>query len=101
MFKERFQFHETMPLEARLEVTNAQVHDFSDDETVSGSFEGQMQIDGNVRSLRASTVLSGKGVTYEKIFLGDLDTSLRFFNGEILLDQFQIWEHLRIHLAFR
>ncbi|RLC03005.1 MAG: hypothetical protein DRH90_12425 [Deltaproteobacteria bacterium] len=90
LFKERFQLHETMPLKARLEVTNAQVHDFSDDETVSGSFEGEIQIDGNVRSLRASSVLSGKDVAYEKMFLGNVDTHLRLFNGKILLDQFQV-----------
>jgi autotransporter translocation and assembly factor TamB len=90
LFKERFLLHETMPLKARLKVSNAQVNDFLDDETVSGSFEGEIQIDGNVPSLRASTVLSGKDVTYGKILRGDLETSLRFFNGTLLLDQFRL-----------
>ncbi|RLC14206.1 MAG: hypothetical protein DRI24_14025, partial [Deltaproteobacteria bacterium] len=54
------------------------------------SFEGEIQIDGNVRSLRASSVLSGKDVAYEKMFLGNVDTHLRLFNGKILLDQFQV-----------
>ena len=90
LFKENFQLHETMPLEAKLKIINAQPHDFSDDETVRGSFEGEIQIDGNVRSLRASSVLSGKDVAYEKMFLGNVDTHLRLFNGKILLDQFQV-----------
>jgi len=87
LFKERFQIHETMPLDAKLKIANAQAQDFSDKVSVGGSFDGEMQIDGNVRSFRASTVLKGKDVTYDNIFLGDLDTDFRFFDGTFFLDR--------------
>ena len=90
LLKDKFQLHETMPLKAELKIANAQARDFLDDVPVNGSFEGEMQVHGNVRSLQASTVLSGKDVAYEKIFLGDVDTNLRFFNGKVLLDQLRI-----------
>ncbi len=87
LFKERFQLHETMPLNAKLKIANAQTRDFADKAIVGGSFDGEMQIDGNVRSLRASTLLKGKDVTYDNIFLGDLDTNFRFFDGTFFLDR--------------
>ena len=90
LFKEKFQLHETMPLKASLKIANTQVSDFLDDVSVGGTFEGEMHVDGNVRSLQASTVLSGKDVIYEKTFLGDVDTNLRFFKGKLLLDQFRL-----------
>ena len=90
LFKEKFQLHETMPLKAELKIANAQARDFLDDVPVSGSFEGQIHVDGNVRSLQASTVLNGKDVAYEKTFLGDVDTNLRLLDGKLLVDQFRL-----------
>lgn len=90
LFEEKFQLHETMPLKASLKIANTQVSDFLDDVSVGGTFEGEMHMDGNVRALQASTVLSGKDVIYEKTFLGDVDTNLRFIKGKLLLDQFRL-----------
>ena len=90
LFKERFQLHETMPLEASLNIANLQTADFLDGVSVDGSFEGEIKADGNLRSLQASAVLNGKDVAYEKTFLGDIDTNLRFLDGKIFLDQFRL-----------
>jgi len=87
LFRKGFQLHETMPLNAKLTIANAKTQDFSDKVNVGGSFDGEMQIDGNVRSLRASTFLKGKDVSYDNIFLGDLDTDFRFFDGTFFLDR--------------
>ena len=90
LFKDKFQLHETMPLKAELKIANAQALDFLDEVPVSGSFEGRIHVDGNVRSLQASTVLNGKDVAYKKTFLGDVDANLRLLDGKLLVDQLQL-----------
>jgi translocation and assembly module TamB len=90
VFEEKFQLHPTMPLEAKLKIAGLKSQHFLDDATVDGSFEGEIRIGGNVRSLQASTVMSGKNVAYAEIPLGDLLAHLRLFDGKLLLDQFQL-----------
>ncbi len=90
LFKEGFLLHETMPLKARIKFINAEIHDLLDYETVNGSFDGEMQIEGNVHSLQAAAVLRGKDVAYEKIFLGDAAANVRFLDGGLLLDQLRL-----------
>ena len=87
LFGENFSFHETMPLEARLNIIEANVSNFLEKSIINGSLSGELQIAGDIASLGAQAVLKGKEVVYDKLSIDSVDAVVQFKNGAFYLER--------------
>jgi autotransporter translocation and assembly factor TamB len=90
LFREGFRLHETMPLQAGVELFDAEISDFIDDMGVGGRFQAKIQLNGAVQSLIASAQLHAKDLEYASIFLGEVDVNARFLEGGLILDRLRL-----------
>ncbi|MEJ2095993.1 MAG: translocation/assembly module TamB domain-containing protein [Deltaproteobacteria bacterium] len=90
LFSDGFQLHDTLPFQARLKFNDAEPGDFVDGLPVKGSFQGEIQIDGDLHSIQAIAGIRGSRVAYENILLGDMDAGIGFKEGRVLLESMQM-----------
>jgi len=94
VFKEDFfKVDRTIPLNLSVAFKNVEMRDFFTKEPIKGTIEGQVNLDGPLRSLTAKGSLAGKDLKAKTIRIGDCETTFRFSDGKLFVEKMEIRNH--------
>ncbi|MGD8512852.1 MAG: hypothetical protein PVG85_02795, partial [Deltaproteobacteria bacterium] len=80
----------TRPLNLSVALRQVEMKDFFKKELVSGTIDGDLNLNGSIKALEAGLSLRGKGLATEAVRLGDLNLALRFSEGTVYLDEAEL-----------
>ena len=75
------------PLNFSVALRQVEMKDFLRKDLVSGTIDGDLNLNGSIQALEAGLSLRGKDLATEAVRLGDLNVALRFSEGTVYLDE--------------
>jgi len=78
------------PLNFSVALRQVEMKDFLKKELVSGTIDGDLNLNGSIKALEADLSLQGKDLATEAARLGDLNLALRFSEGTAYLDEAEL-----------
>ncbi len=80
----------TQPLNLSVALRQVEMKDFLTRELVSGTIDGDLNLNGSIKALEGALSLRGKDLATEAARLGDLNAALRFSEGTVYLDKAEL-----------
>jgi translocation and assembly module TamB len=77
----------TRPLKLSVALRQVEMKDFFREDLVSGTIDGDLNLNGSIKALEGALSLRGKDLATEAARLGDLNAALRFSEGTVYLDE--------------
>jgi translocation and assembly module TamB len=78
------------PLNLSVALRQVEMKDFLKKELVSGTIDGDLNLNGSIKALEGALSLRGKDLATEAARLGDLNLGLRFSEGTVYLDEAEL-----------
>ena len=90
VFEDSLELAPDLPLSFSLALRHIEAKDFLRTGIASGTINGELKLDGNIKAMKGDLSLRGEGLATETARLGDLDLDLRFSDGTFYLDRAEV-----------